>query len=204
MLLRCSCALVDIPCMQSCNILSGILLMHAAACEHRLKVEEHSARRSHQAGGALKLLSSSYGLRASEEHIKCQTWHVDILNVESADAAVAAPQAPQRTFLPAVPRIIAIGDLHGDLEKARRAFRLGGLIDERDHWIGGTTTGVQVRFRHGLQACVLTAYQSAQLLHVLGICQRGNCSLTSCGAKSQTWSKNSSCCAGGDQLDRGN
>lgn len=53
-------------------------------------------------------------------------------------------EAPQRTFLPAVPRIIAIGDLHGDLQKARRAFRLGGLIDENDRWIGGTTTAVQV------------------------------------------------------------
>ncbi len=50
---------------------------------------------------------------------------------------------PQRTFLPAVPRIVAIGDLHGDLGKARRAFRLGGLIDENDRWIGGTTTAVQ-------------------------------------------------------------
>ena len=47
-------------------------------------------------------------------------------------------------MLPAVPRIVAIGDLHGDLGKARRAFRLGGLIDEDDSWIGGTTTAVQV------------------------------------------------------------
>ena len=54
-------------------------------------------------------------------------------------------QATQRTVLPAVPRIIAIGDLHGDLEKALRAFRLGGLIDENDRWVGGTTTAVQVR-----------------------------------------------------------
>ena len=61
-------------------------------------------------------------------------------------------QASPRTVLPAVPRIIAIGDLHGDLEKARRAFRLGGLIDENDRWIGGTTTAVQV-----LHACGMTA-----------------------------------------------
>lgn len=44
-----------------------------------------------------------------------------------------------------MPRIVAIGDLHGDLAKARRAFSLGGLIDEDDHWIGGTTTAVQAR-----------------------------------------------------------
>ena len=56
-------------------------------------------------------------------------------------------QATQATFLPAVPRIVAIGDLHGDMGKARRAFRLGGLIDENDHWVGGTTTAVQVGSR---------------------------------------------------------
>ena len=47
------------------------------------------------------------------------------------------------TFLPAVPRLVAIGDLHGDMQKARRAFRLGGLVDANDRWIGGTTTAVQ-------------------------------------------------------------
>jgi hypothetical protein len=54
-------------------------------------------------------------------------------------------------FLPAVPRLVAIGDLHGDLRKARRAFRLGGLIDENDRWIGGTTTAVQVDDRFLLE-----------------------------------------------------
>ncbi|KAK9825447.1 hypothetical protein WJX81_001287 [Elliptochloris bilobata] len=51
---------------------------------------------------------------------------------------------PHPTFLPAAARIVAIGDLHGDLHKARRAFRVGGLIDQQDHWIGGSTTAVQV------------------------------------------------------------
>ncbi len=47
-------------------------------------------------------------------------------------------------MLPAVTRIVAIGDLHGDMDKTRRAFRVGGLIDEHDRWAGGTTTAVQV------------------------------------------------------------
>ena len=47
-------------------------------------------------------------------------------------------------MLPAVARIVAIGDLHGDMDKTRRAFRVGGLIDEHDRWAGGTTTAVQV------------------------------------------------------------
>lgn len=40
-------------------------------------------------------------------------------------------------------RIIAIGDIHGDLEAARAALRLGGAIDTRDRWIGGTLVVVQ-------------------------------------------------------------
>jgi len=40
-------------------------------------------------------------------------------------------------------RIIAIGDLHGDLQVARAALRLGGAIDTRDRWIGGKLVVVQ-------------------------------------------------------------
>lgn len=40
-------------------------------------------------------------------------------------------------------RIIAIGDIHGDLEAARAALRLGGAIDAEDKWIGGALTVVQ-------------------------------------------------------------
>ena len=40
-------------------------------------------------------------------------------------------------------RIVAIGDLHGDLEKTRAAFRLAGVINEDDQWIGGSTVVVQ-------------------------------------------------------------
>ncbi|PRW56463.1 shewanella phosphatase 2 [Chlorella sorokiniana] len=56
--------------------------------------------------------------------------------------AAHPPQPP--LALPAVPRLVAVGDLHGDLGKARRAFRLAGLIDAQDRWAGGTTTVVQV------------------------------------------------------------
>jgi hypothetical protein len=44
---------------------------------------------------------------------------------------------------PDVPRLVALGDLHGDLAAARRALRLAGAIDEHDHWSGGTLTLVQ-------------------------------------------------------------
>jgi hypothetical protein len=44
---------------------------------------------------------------------------------------------------PAVPRVIAIGDMHGDLDAARRALRLAGAIGPDDHWTGGKLTLVQ-------------------------------------------------------------
>lgn len=40
-------------------------------------------------------------------------------------------------------RIVAIGDLHGDLDATRRALRLGGAIDENDDWSGGELIVVQ-------------------------------------------------------------
>lgn len=44
---------------------------------------------------------------------------------------------------PAPERVVAIGDLHGDLDATRRAFRLAGAIDDRDAWIGGKLVLVQ-------------------------------------------------------------
>ena len=40
-------------------------------------------------------------------------------------------------------RIVAMGDLHGDLAATRQALRLAGAIDESDHWIGGELVVVQ-------------------------------------------------------------
>lgn len=40
-------------------------------------------------------------------------------------------------------RVVAIGDLHGDLSAARRALKLAGAIDDRGEWIGGSLTIVQ-------------------------------------------------------------
>ncbi|KAG6730598.1 hypothetical protein I3842_01G088900 [Carya illinoinensis] len=52
---------------------------------------------------------------------------------------------PLRTRYPTPPdRLVAIGDLHGDLEKCKEAFRLANLIDCSDKWIGGSSTVVQL------------------------------------------------------------
>eukprot|EP00798_Chlamydomonas_sp_ICE-L_P019479 gene19479-26140_t len=47
------------------------------------------------------------------------------------------------TKVPAAARVVALGDLHGDLQKALRAFRLAKLIDDQGSWIGGETVCVQ-------------------------------------------------------------
>jgi hypothetical protein len=38
---------------------------------------------------------------------------------------------------PAAERVVAIGDIHGDLDATRRALRLAGAIGEQDTWTGG-------------------------------------------------------------------
>jgi len=40
-------------------------------------------------------------------------------------------------------RIVAFGDIHGDLDATRRALRLAGAIDDQDRWIGGRLIVVQ-------------------------------------------------------------
>jgi hypothetical protein len=54
------------------------------------------------------------------------------------------PQPEDTSFrLPAAERIVAIGDLHGDMTATRTALQLAGAIDASDHWIGGRLLVVQ-------------------------------------------------------------
>ena len=45
--------------------------------------------------------------------------------------------------LPAAKRVVAIGDLHGDLAATRSALRAAGAIDAQDRWVGGDLVVVQ-------------------------------------------------------------
>lgn len=45
---------------------------------------------------------------------------------------------------PAAERIVAIGDVHGDVDAMRDALRNAGLIDNQDTWTGGKSVLVQV------------------------------------------------------------
>ena len=47
------------------------------------------------------------------------------------------------TRFPAAERVVAIGDVHGDLQAARKALQLAGAMDEKDNWIGGKLVLVQ-------------------------------------------------------------
>jgi hypothetical protein len=58
-------------------------------------------------------------------------------------AAPGCTIAPLPLRLPAPRRLVAIGDLHGDLGGARAALRAAGAIDDRDRWIGGDLVVVQ-------------------------------------------------------------
>jgi hypothetical protein len=55
----------------------------------------------------------------------------------------ATPPLSPRLSRPAAAHVVAIGDLHGDLDHARRALRLAGAIDASDHWAGGQMLVVQ-------------------------------------------------------------
>ena len=61
--------------------------------------------------------------------------------IAGGDALVAGDYSPMR--FPPAPRIVAIGDLHGDLDATHRALRLAGAIDDNNHWIGGKLVLVQ-------------------------------------------------------------
>lgn len=58
----------------------------------------------------------------------------------TADQRVAPPKDTGQTT-PA--RLVAIGDVHGDLATTRKALVMAGAIDAQDNWIGGTMVLVQ-------------------------------------------------------------
>lgn len=55
--------------------------------------------------------------------------------------APVAKSARYRVDAPA--RVVAVGDVHGDIEATRAVLSLAGAIDAQGHWSGGTLTLVQ-------------------------------------------------------------
>jgi hypothetical protein len=66
-----------------------------------------------------------------------------VVLLDCARAAPSRPEPAPAAAKPAAGRVVAIGDLHGDLAVTRAALRLAGAIDADDHWSGGTLVVVQ-------------------------------------------------------------
>jgi hypothetical protein len=70
--------------------------------------------------------------------------HATILLALAGAACQPRPAVPLLpTRYPAPDRLVAVGDLHGDLAATRRALRLAGAIDDSDRWTGGRLVLVQ-------------------------------------------------------------
>jgi hypothetical protein len=67
-------------------------------------------------------------------HTRVRGWRRLLVSLLVLGAAACAT-APRR--------IVAFGDVHGDLSATRRALRLAGAIDDHDRWIGGHLVVVQ-------------------------------------------------------------
>ena len=63
---------------------------------------------------------------------------------ETSADTVEEPELPEADVAAEPRRIVAVGDVHGDLASAREALRLAGAIDASDQWIGGELVVVQV------------------------------------------------------------
>lgn len=71
--------------------------------------------------------------------------HTSAVAVSTQPALSAPPEAAEQPFrFPSAERVVAVGDLHGDLASTREALRLAGAIDGQDRWIGGKLVLVQV------------------------------------------------------------
>ena len=64
-------------------------------------------------------------------------------DTDTATGTACCPLARAEWRFPAVPRLIAIGDVHGDLAAARGAMQLAGAVDANGAWIGGALWVVQ-------------------------------------------------------------
>lgn len=65
-------------------------------------------------------------------------------NVEEAESEKKIRSREPQLVHPAVDRIIAIGDVHGDVDAFRKSLEVSGVLGNDDTWIGGKTVLVQV------------------------------------------------------------
>ena len=68
-------------------------------------------------------------------------WHASVLLMLLA-GAVSLPQSFAQSS--ASPRVVAVGDIHGDFDALRGILRHAGIIDAAGRWIAGNSTLVQL------------------------------------------------------------
>jgi len=66
-----------------------------------------------------------------------------VASAARAEAPAAFDAGSLGSVRTAPARVVAIGDLHGDLDATRRVLRLAGAIDAADAWVGGELVLVQ-------------------------------------------------------------
>jgi hypothetical protein len=72
----------------------------------------------------------------------------------AAGPVVAPPRNPELSAerhllrLPAVTRLVVLGDIHGDMDQMKKALAAAKLIDDNFKWAGGSTVAVQERVVH--------------------------------------------------------
>lgn len=77
--------------------------------------------------------------------VACQRSGSTSHSVPDASASTAqSPSVPAVTRLPSPRRLVAIGDLHGDMQAALRVLHLSGATDPNGKWTGGDLVVVQV------------------------------------------------------------
>ena len=113
---------------QALVVNSGVSVMRYGACGHALGTESTILKMP------LALLLAA-ACAASEAPATSPVQALPNERAVPAPAGVAEP--------PAVGRVIAIGDLHGDREAALAVFRMAGVIDAEGHWAAGAATLVQ-------------------------------------------------------------
>jgi len=104
------------------------------------------ARRAAAIGMALMAVLTQACDRTPEPKGSAEKATGGIAPVASPSASSVTTEATSqgRSFrFPAKQRLVAIGDLHGDLQALRRALRLAQAIDGQDRWVGQELTLVQ-------------------------------------------------------------
>ena len=105
-----------------------------------------TARPRHVSSSWSPIATGALALASLLAHVGCSRSKVQEPETRSAAPTPPPPATASlspRLARPAAERVVAIGDLHGDLDHARRALRLAGAIDDGDRWIGGHLVVVQ-------------------------------------------------------------